>query len=66
MKRKDALLAITYCGYHGDADWARIYVENRVSYEAAREAYRAGARAKERGVPCGCAECAQKQGSATT
>ncbi len=58
MKRKDALNAIRFAGYHNDtASFTTLYIENRVSVAAARNAFAQGAQAKAKGVGCGCAEC---------
>lgn len=58
MKRADAIAYIRIAGYHGDrGSFTRLYVENRVSYAAAKDAYRAGEAAKARGVPCSCRDC---------
>lgn len=61
MKRKDALALIKYAGYHGDtAKGMRLYVENRISYQAYIETFRAGARAKKNGMLCTCSQCQQE------
>jgi hypothetical protein len=61
MTRKMALEHIKYAGYHQDnSAFTRLLIENRVSYESAREAYRQGYRLKESGVKCTCRECSQK------
>ena len=58
MKRKDAIALLTYAGYHEDSrTWTRIYCENRVSVQVAREAWRQGQKLKAKGMPCGCREC---------
>lgn len=58
MKRKDALNALRFAGYHGDNARATVlYIENRVSIAAANEAFAQGARAKRNGIPCGCNDC---------
>ena len=64
MKRKDALRLITFAGYHGDrATFTRLYIEHRISLAAGNEAFRAGARAKERGIRCGCSDCTASSAS---
>uniref|UniRef100_UPI0039F6B758 hypothetical protein n=1 Tax=Sulfuriferula sp. GW6 TaxID=3345112 RepID=UPI0039F6B758 len=61
MKRKDALVLIRVAGYHADkAAFTRLYVENRVSREAANAEYQRGQEMKKAGVPCQCRECAPK------
>jgi hypothetical protein len=58
MKRQDALGWLRIAGYHGDqAQFTRIYVENRVSYPVAIGQYREGARLKAVGMKCSCSEC---------
>lgn len=48
MKRADALRAIEGAGASGDqAAFMRIYVEHRISYPVAIEAYRKGVRFAE-------------------
>jgi hypothetical protein len=60
MKRSDAIAHLRFAGYHGDRKaFTRIYVENRVSYAAANEAYAVGVRARATGVPCTCFECSR-------
>jgi hypothetical protein len=58
MKRKDVLASIRVAGYHADQrSFLRLYVENRVSFQAASEAYHEGARLKKAGMRCTCLEC---------
>lgn len=58
MTRAHALAYMKVAGYHDDsARFTRLYAENRVSMPAARAAYRAGAEARAKGVPCSCADC---------
>lgn len=58
MKRDDALAYIRIAGYHDDArQFTRLYVENRISITAAREAYRTGQNQRAAGVPCTCNQC---------
>lgn len=59
-KRDNALARIKFCGYHQSTDWLKYYIENRISYQAAQEAYRAGYQAKVAGVKCNCQECTTK------
>ena len=56
-KREAALARIKYSGYHRNSDWLRIYVENRISYEAAQKAYHAGRQARDKGIACNCPDC---------
>jgi hypothetical protein len=65
VKRAQALLAMVFAGYHGDAStWTRLYVEHRISLTVAREHYRKGIAAKDRGIPCNCTDCKPKEKSA--
>ena len=61
MNRATALTYLRIAGYHNDQTaFTRLYVENRVSYEAAKKAYREGQAQKARGVGCTCSECNPK------
>lgn len=67
MKRKDALNALRFAGYHGDHGTAtRLYIENRISRDSANAAFYEGARAKKNGMPCGCKECSAATSTTTT
>ena len=58
IKRADAIMAIRYAGYHNDVGKAlRLYIDNRVSYQAYTKAYVEGIRLREKGTPCGCSDC---------
>ncbi len=58
MKRSQILGAIKVAAYHNDERTAlRLYVENRVSYEAFKVAMREGRQAKAAGMKCTCYEC---------
>jgi hypothetical protein len=58
MKRKDVLALIRVAGYHADQrSFIRLYAGNRISYQAATEAYHEGAKLKEAGMRCTCLEC---------
>jgi hypothetical protein len=58
MKREHALTKLRVAGYHDDrATFTRTYVEERVSYAAAKAAYAEGRAARARGVPCDCHDC---------
>lgn len=58
MKRKDALTALRTAGYHDDRrTWTHLYVENRISFHVAENAWNDGRRAKIAGVKCNCHEC---------
>lgn len=58
MKRADALAHIRLAGYHSDdRAFMRLYTENRISYETAKQARDAGAAAKRAGVQCNCHSC---------
>jgi hypothetical protein len=58
MKREILTSLIRTAGYHNDSrSFARLLVENRISYHAAHEAYRSGQQARAVGVRCDCHEC---------
>jgi hypothetical protein len=58
MKREVLTTLIRTAGYHEDrASFTRLYVENRISKQAADEAYRSGRQARAAGVRCDCHEC---------
>lgn len=58
MTRALAMAHLRIAGYHDDrAAWTRLYVENRVSYAAAKRAWAAGKLARDNGVRCTCTEC---------
>jgi len=51
-KREATLAHMRIAGYAGDrAAWTRLLVENRISYETAKEAWRQGEAMKAAGVP---------------
>ena len=58
MTRKKALGTCRLAGYHDDSrSFVRAYVENRISYAAAKKEWDIGARMKAAGVPCACPGC---------
>ncbi len=58
LKRKDALVWLRVAGYHDDSkSWTRLYVENRVSRQAADAEWRRGAALKAAGIACACTAC---------
>lgn len=58
MKREHVLTYLRVAGYHDDrAAFTRLYVENRIGYKAAQDAYRAGRAARDAGVRCDCHDC---------
>jgi hypothetical protein len=58
MTRIQATTYLRIAGYHDDrAAFTRLYVENRISLPAAKEAYRSGQQAKKVGVRCDCNDC---------
>lgn len=58
MKRKDAIALIRYAGYHEDTGTGlRIYIENRISYEAYTEAFNEGRKLKRNGMKYNCRQC---------
>lgn len=61
-KRQQALGAMRFAGYHDDAAAAmRLRVSARVSVEALNSAWTEGRLARERGIGCGCSECAESR-----
>lgn len=66
MKREHVLAWLRVAGYHADrASFTRIYIENRIGYEAAKAAYGQGQAQRASGaVKCSCADC-QKPSSPT-
>lgn len=61
-KREQALGWIRVAGYHEDsAAFTRLYIENRVSLAAAKEAFRNGRAQRAAGVPCSCRDCSLPQ-----
>jgi len=64
MKRAGALSKIRHCGYNGDTDgMAKILIIKNVGTKAARQAFMAGKRLKDLGLPCDCTECASNKGA---
>jgi hypothetical protein len=60
VKRELAISLLRSAGYHNDGgEFVRLYVENRVSYTKAKEAFSQGRAARARGVKCGCRDCQQ-------
>lgn len=60
MTRQQAINHLRVAGYHADMrSFTRLYVENRVSIKAAREAYAEGERMRDNGVLCTCSDCKQ-------
>lgn len=58
MTRKQALEICRYAGYHNDEKlFTRTYIENRISYQKAREAFAQGGKAKDNGIKCTCRLC---------
>ena len=59
MTRKQALACIRVAGFHDDsAAFTRLYLENRVSLVAARQAFQDGRAAEANGARCSCCDCA--------
>lgn len=57
-KRESALVNCRVAGYHNDSKlFVDAYIENRISYQKAEEAWREGVRAKRNGMKCGCYNC---------
>lgn len=62
MNRTDVEQAIKVAGYHGDSGkFTRLYIDNRISHGRAMGYFRAGQKAKERGVKCSCKKCKEEQ-----
>lgn len=60
MTRRQAINHLRVAGYHADMrSFTRLYVENRVSIKAAREAFAEGQRMRDGGMPCTCIDCQQ-------
>lgn len=56
--REITLTKLRVAGYHDDqATFTRAYVEGRVSYQVAKEAFRVGRAQRAAGVRCDCHEC---------
>jgi hypothetical protein len=57
-RREVALTKIRVAGYHEDrATFTRTYIEERVSYQVAKNAYADGQRFRASGVRCTCHDC---------
>ena len=64
MTRRQAINHLRVAGYHRDMRaFTRLYVENRVSIQAAREAYAEGERMRDGGMRCDCYDCKQAPAS---
>lgn len=60
MKRADAIAYLRLAGYHDDrGEFTRLYIENRISYASAKQAFADGRAMRENGVKCGCRACAE-------
>jgi hypothetical protein len=60
LKWKAACAKIREAGYHNDMKtMIQVYVENRISYDTAREHYFKGQEMRKQGVPCMCYQCKQ-------
>ena len=58
MRPHDALIALRIAGYHNDSKaFSRLYVENRISLLAAKQAWDEGRRQQHAGMPCTCDAC---------
>jgi hypothetical protein len=58
MNRKTALASIEYAGYHNDTKtMTRLYIENRISYQAAQESFNRGIAKRQNGMKCTCKSC---------
>lgn len=61
-KREIALSLCKIAGYHNDRKtWTRAFCENRISRQAADEAWLQGVKQKENGIKCDCYKC-KKEG----
>lgn len=57
-KREKVLALIRTAAYHDDQTAAlRLYVENRISFDAYSQAWIQGKQARAARVKCGCYEC---------
>lgn len=58
MTRAMAIEHLRVAGYHDDRGaFTRLYVENRISYEAAKKAYGEGRSLRAQGIGCTCTVC---------
>jgi hypothetical protein len=59
MSKRDTAIALArVAGYHQDSRaFTRLIIESQVRRDVMNEAWRAGVRAREAGVRCGCREC---------
>lgn len=61
IKRANALAWIRIAGYHGDhREFARLFIESRISKSAADDAFSLGIRQRQAGMPCHCIKCKKK------
>lgn len=52
MKRAHAITYLQIAGYDDDKEaWTRLYIENRISYAAAKKAWAQGVAMRQAGVP---------------
>jgi len=51
-QRELTLAHLRIAGYDNDsATWTRLYIENKISYAAAKQAWAEGVRMREAGIP---------------
>jgi hypothetical protein len=61
-KRESVLAWMRIAGYHGDhREFARLFIENRISKTAANEAFSLGLKQRKAGMPCHCIKCKEKE-----
>lgn len=61
-KRADILAWMRIAGYHGDhREFARLFIENRISKESADAAWSKGRGQMAAGMPCHCINCKAKE-----
>lgn len=57
-KLDNALAKVKFAGYHEDTSMGtRLYIENRISFEAYSKAFNEGRQAKKNGMKCNCMDC---------
>jgi hypothetical protein len=59
MNRRETLLGLArIAGFHGDSKrFTRLVVESRIARRHLDDAWRAGVKQRDQGIPCNCPEC---------
>ena len=64
MTRPQLLTHLRTAGYHGDSQaFTRLLIENRITTQKARRAWREGQAVRANGVRCDCADCTSNGGT---